>query len=425
MIAEELLHFIWQFRLFNYSALLSQDNKPIKILQVGQPNKDAGPDFLHAKILIDGREWHGHVELHIQAADWARHKHDCDPAYNAVILHVVWSGDVACYREDGTQLAALSLEPLVDESLFPKYQLLKESMLWIPCEQQIAAVGPMSKLQALQRQTVSRLDYKSERVFSILHETKGDWEQVLFVMMCRAFGMRVNAEPFMRLGSLLNIRFFQLHAADSLRLEAIAFGQSGLLAGATDDPYVQKLAAEFHYQQQVHNLQVMKIEEWRFMRLRPYNFPTFRIAQLTALYAKHPYLFANLVEAESLTDVRVLFENIRSSVFWETHFSFNAVSAKHDTRLTQAFVDNLLINSMIPVIFAYSRSIGDMDLQQRVLNWLDDISPESNSIAKRFNQLGLPIASAADSQGALHLKYEYCDKRRCLECAIGLAVLRI
>lgn len=424
MISEELLHFIWQFRFFDQLELQSQEGERITVVDVGRHNSDAGPDFLFARVRIDDKEWYGHVELHIDAADWRKHRHQSDPAYNNVVLHVVWEGDTFALRADGSRIPTLQLVERVDKSLLSKYSLIKDNQLWIPCEKQLAGVNDMIKTQLLQRQAAERLGYKYNLVYALIEETNRDWDKVLFILLCRSFGMKVNAEAFMSLGNMLDVRFFQKYQDDLTKLEALVFGQAGWLDTNAEDDYHGQLKEEYAYLKKLHQLTQMDSSNWKFMRMRPYNFPTFRAAQLIGLYTWTSTLFADILFAENIQAVQTMFENVVASSYWGTHFSFGKPSSAHSRRISPVFVEHLLINAFIPTMFAYGKSVDDINFQYKAIEWLESIKPEKNNITSKFSALSMPIRSAADSQAVLHLKEHACDKKQCLKCAVGLSVLR-
>lgn len=424
MISEELVHFIWQFRFFDQFDLYTQAGEKVSILDVGLPNSNAGPDFLYARLRIAEQEWHGHVEIHVDAKDWGRHSHHEDSAYNNVVLHVVWNGYGLFLREDGTSIPTLQIGERVDSNLLDKYRALKESKLWIPCQNQLKDVNTLVKTQLLQRQLVERLGYKYSLVYDLLNETAHDWEHVLFALVCRSFGMKVNAESFMDLGKILEHVLFRKYQCDLMKLEAMVFGQAGLLHSAHEDSYVKELRNEYAYLKKIHKLRELKPIVWRFMRMRPYNFPTFRIAQFVSLYSAKPSLFADVLFAEDIKTVYSFFEGINVSSYWSDHFIFGNKTSVHSTRISLPFVDHLLINAFIPTMFAYGKYIHDTKLQDKAIAWLETIAAEKNNITNRFFELGMPIRSSADSQAVLHLKKHGCDKKRCLECSVGLFLLR-
>lgn len=424
MIAEELLHFIWQFRLFNQLELYSTDDEKIKIFEVGQSNKDAGPDFLFSQISIDGQEWRGHVEIHVEGIDWFKHGHQLDAAYNAVVLHVVFRNPVQVLREDGTSIPCLELGPFIDAKVPTHYRAIMENLHWIPCEKQLPHVPELSKIQMMQRMAAARLEQRHIQIHELLTDTFNDWERVLFLMLCRGFGMKVNAQPFLELGRLVDLMLIRKYRAEPFKIEAMIFGQAGFLADAPKEGYIKKLADEYLYLKSIHHLQERKVFEWKFMRMRPYNFPTFRLAQLSALYSRQPYLFEQVMHCREITDLYQLLIDVTPSSFWETHFVLGKTTISHTTQLSPSFIEHISINAFIPVIFSYGKYMGIDGLQAQALEWLEQLKGEKNKITRKFNELTLSASSAADSQGLLQLKKEYCDQKRCLECGIGLSIFK-
>lgn len=425
MIAEELLHFVWQLRLFNQLNLFSQSGESIRVLHPGRHNKDAGPDFLHAIIQIDGYEWHGHIEIHVDGLDWNRHQHQFDPAYNNVVLHVVMHNPAPALREDGSTIPSLSLAASMDMTLIQKYNSMMKDYPWIPCAKLVSNLANIFKIQALERALLERLKIKGSLVLALLQDTGRDWERTLFIMLCRAFGMKVNAETFLAFGKQLDFSLLRKQHANPKGLEAFLFGQAGMLATTVADDYIERLQSEYNYLKQLYQLKSPIGLHWKSMRMRPYNFPAFRMAQLAALYGRFPYLFQKVIDARDLKELVKMFLEIKASSYWEQHFSLGKPSAsQHTTQLTTSFIEHLVINVFVPILFSYGKYTSDVDLQQQALDWLMDLPAERNSITKAYLDLQMPIASAADSQAVLQLHSHYCQAKRCLQCAIGSALLK-
>lgn len=424
MIAEELLHFIWQYRLFNQLELYSTDDEQIKVFQVGQNNKDAGPDFLFSQISIGGQKWGGHIEIHVDGADWFAHGHHRDAAYNAVVLHVVLRNPTHTLRKDGTSIPCLELGRFIDEKVFARYRAIMENLRWIPCEKQLPQAGELSKVQMVQRMVTERLEQRYLQIEELLTDTHSDWERVLFLQLCRSFGMKVNAEPFLELGKLVDLTLVRKYRAESFKIEAMIFGQAGFLTDAPNEDYIKNLVSEYRYLKSIHQLKERTVFEWKFMRMRPYNFPTFRLAQLSALYGRQPYLFEQVIQCKEVADLYRLLIDVTPNPFWETHFVLGKTTRAHTTQLSPSFIEHISINAFIPVIFSYGKYMGVEALQAKVLEWLEQLKGEKNKITRKFNELTLSARSAADSQGLLQLKKEYCDQKRCLECGIGLSIFK-
>lgn len=424
MVAEEFLHFVWQLRLFNQLNLFSQAGEVIRIIHPGRHNKDAGPDFLHAVLSINGWEWHGHVEMHVDGADWSRHQHQNDPAYTNVVLHVVMHNPVPACRADGTFIPTFVLADHIDPQLIYRYTAMMKSLSWIPCEAQLPTVEPIHKYQALDGALVERLAQKTLFIQGLLEETQGDWERTLFLLLCRAFGMKVNADVFLDFAKRLDFDLLRKYHHDRLKLEALCYGQAGMLTGTGRDPYRLSLQQEYHYLQQLHHLKPQMGLNWRSLRMRPFNFPAFRMAQLMGLYGLHPYFFQEVLDTKELTELTGSLAGLRASAYWENHFSFRKVTPQHATGLTKSFVQHLTINVFVPLVYAYGKVVVADDLQQRALDWLMAIPAEDNKITRKFVAMGMPMEKAADSQAVLHLHEHYCSAKRCLSCAIGNALLK-
>jgi len=424
-IPEEFLHFVWQFRLFNQFELLSQSGEPIRVLEVGMPNRDAGPDFLFAKIRIGQTDWVGHVEIHVDAKDWERHGHGQDPAYNNVVLHIIWQNEYTTNRQDGTTIPTLNIQPYVDMNLLYRYHEIIENLTWIPCEKMMSEVPEMIKTNTLQRMLVERLEERCLLIEKLHLEFQGDWERILFILLCRSFGMKVNSEVFVNLGKMVNPMLLRKYREQPEKIEAILFGQSGLLPGNISDEYEDRLKREYAYLKQLHQLEEIELVSWRFMRMRPYNFPTYRLAQLSALYTVYPSLFSVIMEVGNIAVFKENLSRIKAAAFWETHFRFGKTSPAHNTQLTKVFIEHIVINVFAPILFSYGKSVDRADFQERAIAWLENCAVEDNAILRKFKKIGLRAFSAAESQAALHLKKHYCDAKGCLQCMIGLKLMKI
>ncbi|WP_437917817.1 DUF2851 family protein [Sphingobacterium sp. LRF_L2] len=425
MIAEKLLHFIWQFRLFNQLELYSLDDEKIKILHIGEHNKDAGPDFLHAKIVIDDTLWVGHVEMHVEGKDWVKHKHHEDEKYNNVVLHVVFCNPVDVLRADGTKIVTLQLQHYLSASVIDTYVSIFENKNWIPCESQLSSVEDIHKYDLLDKMVVNRLEEQFYRVRELFYTVKGDWEHVLFIQLCRSFGTKVNADVFLRLAELINITLLRKYFGNRIKLEAMFFGQAGFLANDLDnDLYIEKLINEYHSLKHLHKLREIRFSEWSFMRMRPPNFPTFRLAQFVSFYTKNPYLFQRVISCKTLDQVLELLKIDNINNFWYNHFRLDKQSTIHSVVFSKAFKDHVVINAFIPIIFTYGKMIKDVELQERAYSWLQGLNAEDNNIVRKFSQLGLLARNASDSQAVLWLKKNYCNQKKCLSCCVGLSLFK-
>jgi len=424
-LLEELIHFIWKFRLFDVQSLYTTEGDKLRIEEVGQYNRDAGPDFEFAKIHINDTLWSGQVEIHVNEEDWLRHQHQCDKRYDSTILHVVWESSPLgrIQRTDNTFIPTLVLKGLVDPAMLLRYAELMNNLQVIPCEHRLSEVSALTVLNCLCRMSVGRLEEKGDVVLKRLAYTNNDWERVLLITLGRSFGMKVNAFAFEELCLRLDLGLIHKYHYDNFKIESMLFGQAGFLH-TTEDDYSKSLQAEYQYLSHLHGLISIEREFWRFMRMRPYNFPTYRLGQLAALLSNRSYWFAYVQEVE---DLQTIFDTIDKSVmntYWCNHYRFGASSAKHSISWSLSFKIHLAVNCFIPVLFAYGMYIKEDRYKEKAINWLSALPTERNHITEKFKNYSVICENAADSQGLLHLYNAYCTQKKCLSCAIGLAILK-
>ncbi|MBE8720728.1 DUF2851 family protein [Sphingobacterium pedocola] len=420
---EELLHFIWRFRLYNQLDLKTSDGEALRVVEIGQYNVNAGPDFEFACIRIGDVLWYGHVEIHINAKDWGKHGHSSDPAYDNTVLHVVWNNDFSVLRSDGTKVPSICLQPYVEEGRLLKYQSLMQNLNWIPCENQISQINDIVIYPWLKRLTVERLADKYDYFLKMILETKQDWESVLAIALGRAFGMRVNAKAFEKLMSDVDLLLFQKYQNDDIKTSSLLFGTAGLLKRDVNDDYPKALLSEFEYLKRIHKLQPMRTEEWKFLRMRPYNFPTYRIAQLSALLCHKAYWFEFILREDRPT-ISTAIQSFELERYWRDHYRFDKRTKIHSISWSKDFISHLFINCFVPIVFAYGKFYNIEKYMEKAIQWLEEIETENNSIITRFKKMSLKSDTAADSQALLHLKNNYCDTKKCLECAIGVSLLK-
>ncbi len=420
---EDFLHFLWQYKLFDVNRLKSEQNETILIVKSGFHNKNSGPDFLNAQLKIDDQTWVGNVEIHINSSDWYAHKHEEDENYDAVILHVVWEHDVEVFMKDNQPITTLELKNLVDKNILNNYQnLVTKQQRWIPCEGQITTVDSFLVSNWLERLYLERLENKSVLIKNLLKKSNNDYEAVLFQLLAKNFGLKVNGEAFLQLTQSFDFSLVRKIRFNELQLSALLFGQAGFLENVIEDEYFLQLKKEYNYLQHKYNLLSITNRQFQFFRMRPNNFPTIRIAQLVALFYKHQNLFSKLMELKSLNDFYSLF-SVEVNDFWKTHYTFETESKKSTKKLTKSFLDLLLINTIIPLKFVYKQGKGEEN-EEGFLKLIQQIKPEKNSIVSKFLDLKLNAKNAFESQALLELKNNYCAKKRCLQCAIGNCLLR-
>lgn len=421
---EAILHFIWKFKLFSNLALQTEDEDDIQVLSVGTHNLDSGPDFYNARVKIGETIWVGNVEIHIKSSDWLKHQHHKDKAYDNVVLHVVWEHDEQIFRTDGTLIPTLQLKSRVDSKVISSYDQLKHNNYWIPCEPQLPFVDDFTKQQCLDRMALERLEDKSISIGELYQQLKGSWEDTFYITMAKSFGFKVNSLPFELLAKSLSQLILAKHKEQSLQIEALIFGVSGLLNRSFTDDYPNSLKKEYHFLKAKYGFSEIGVELWKFSKTRPDNFPTIRLAQFAALILKVQHLFSKMIAVEDLKDFNLFFENLTINPYWETHFLFDKRVENKSANLGKTSVDSLLINAVVPLLFFYGKQIGNTFYTDQAIKILEFIKPEQNAITKGFKERGLKAKQAFDSQALLHLKKYYCDDKKCLNCGIGLNILR-
>lgn len=419
-VREDLLQYAWQHQQIS-RPLQTVCGQAIRIFHPGYPNTGSGPDFGMARLNIGGITWAGQVEVHIRASDWERHGHQTNPAYDNVVLHVVWEYDTDIRRPDGSVIPTLVLSERLPEALLHRYQQIKGQIRDIKCAALWSGVRRIDLSAMLDRCLAERLHRKAEEIIQIQGPTQ-DWEQAAYAWLMRGFGFKVNAPAFAALADALPFRLLRKHADQPHQVEALLFGQAGWLAKATDD-YQQKLQQEYRFLAQKYGLQPMNPVHWKLARMRPANFPTVRLAQLSALLAVQPNLFSAIVHTESPGE---LMTQLRPEVsaYWQQHYAFGKPWEKAQKRMGTDSAQNLVINTLAPMLFAYGVSRQLPELQDRAVNWLMDIPAERNAILRQWRELGLKPAHAFESQALLELHRHYCLEARCLSCAIGCKLLR-
>ena len=419
---EDFLHYLWRLRRFDSNNLQTTQGETIEIQKVGDHNIHAGPDFTNARIRIGDTLWAGNVEIHLLASEWLKHHHQENKAYDNVILHVVLEEDSPVYRNNGERIPCLELKKRIPSKLTNIYQKLLHNEHWIPCQHHFYEVSNLTKNLWLNRLLVERLEQKTEAIIQTLQLNKSDWAETFYQFLARNFGVKVNAIPFELLAKSIPILTLAKHSNNLIQIEALLFGQAGFLAQDFNDSYPQQLKKEYLFLQKKYQLQPIKKELWKLLRLRPANFPTIRIAQFATLFYQSKALFSKILEAEGVKDLEQLFQ-VKLSNYWQTHYVFDKKSKSRNKSLGQDTVHLIIINTIVPFLFAYSRHQSNDNYQDKALYILDNLPLEKNSIISQWKLLGLEINTAYQSQALLQLKNEYCNEKRCLECAIGNKIL--
>ncbi|WP_299224792.1 DUF2851 family protein [uncultured Psychroserpens sp.] len=420
---ENFLHYIWKYKKFNTVNIKTTQHDPILIISTGMNNQNSGPDFFNAKIRVGNQLWAGNVEIHVNSSDWFAHNHEQDKTYDNVILHVVYNHDIEIYRKDNSSIPTLQLREYIDREVLNNYQnlLSNSNNKWINCETDFASVEDFIFRHWLERLYFERLEQKSNLVSELLNDSKNDWEAVLFKMLARSFGLKVNSEAFFSMANSITFSMIRKTRSNLDSLEALFFGQSGLLENPFETSYYQDLKREYKYLAQKYQLTNKHTLPLQFFRLRPVNFPTLRLSQLANLYHKEPHLFSKIMQCKSLEDFYECF-SVSASIYWDSHYTFESASKASKKRVTRSFIDLLLINTILPIKFSYARYNGQF-IDEIIINIVSQIASEKNSIIKQFDLLKKRSNSALESQALIQLKTEYCDKNKCLQCAIGNALI--
>lgn len=422
---EELLHYVWKHRLFELKPLATTDGQPVEVIDPGLPNRNAGPDFFNAKIRINGTLWVGNVELHMKADEWFAHHHDRDAHYDNVILHVCIQADAEAVTSTGRRPSQMVLS--IPEKVRSHYAELLAADAYPPCYRIIPQLSPLmvhSWMSALQ---VERLQQKTEAIRHRADLCGGDWEAAFFVTLARNYGFGVNGDAFEQWALSLPLQAAAHHRDDIFQIEALFLGTAGLLdtqaPGNSDDAYRTKLSTEYAYLAHKFGLHAIDGKVWRFLRLRPQNFPYIRISQLVSLYCSRRALLGNLVECSSLKQAAQLMAT-QATPYWQDHYTFGCKASHSNKRLSAASVNLILINTFVPMLYAYGRHRGNEQLCSRALEFLDSLKAESNHIVRQWAQCGLSVKTAGDSQALIQLKKQYCDRKDCLRCRIGYEYLK-
>jgi hypothetical protein len=422
---EEFLHYLWKYCLYDQEKLYDNEKNKIIVLNPGDYNRDSGPDFFNARISIAGTVWAGNIEIHTKSSHFNLHGHQNDPAFNNVILHVVAENDKTVFNSLGDEV--LTVEISFDSSLYEKYTFLVNNPFVIACQDYIKRTDEILVNHWLNALLIERFQTKTESIMRIFSDTGNDWDETFYRLLSRYFGFRVNTEPFEMLAAALPFRIIRKHADNLFQIEALLFGTAGLLeAGlfkeALSDEYYKNLLKEFTVLSAKYSLQPLHGWLWKFSRLRPSNFPTIRLSQLAAMLSTVGGLFSRVLEAKDINEVKDLFE-VSASLYWSDHFIFGRKSRSFAKNAGSQATDILLINAVIPIIFAYGRSRGNLDLSERALCFLEKIAPEDNKIISEWEKTGIIPESALFSQSLIQLRNEYCKKRKCLNCRIGNKII--
>jgi hypothetical protein len=414
---ESFLHYLWQFKKFQFSQLQTTEGLPITIVHSGNYLQQAGPDFFNAQLIIGTQKWAGSVEIHLKSSDWYVHHHEIDPAYNNVILHVVWEHDTDVFRKNNTEIPVLELKNYVDAEILSHYQKLLSPKNWINCENELSTIDSFTLSNWKEKLFLERLEERSNEIEELLVTTANDWEAVFFLFLAKSFGLNVNGIVFFELMRSIPYEIIRKEQSNVEQLEALFLGKAGLLETDKEDVYFKELKKRWSYLQQKYQLPEIILQPVHFFKLRPDNFPTIRLAQLAQLISQEPQLFHKCMHIQKVSDFYQLFA-IAPSMYWENHYVFDKQSASKRKKLSKSFVDLVIINAVLPFLFAFHR-YQNSDNTEQLLALASQIDPEKNVIVDKFSSFGLTCNTSYDTQALLQLKKQYCDFNRCLSCAIG------
>ena len=419
---EDFLHYIWQYKKFEFLNLKTFNGDLLTIINSGQYLQKAGPDFFNAQITINNQKWAGNIEIHIKSSDWYVHHHEKDENYDSVILHVVWENDAPIFRKDNSEIPVLELKNIVSKETLHNYLALLAPKSWIYCEREIANIDEFVFRNWQERLFFERLERKSIPVQQLLMETENDWEAVLFCMLAKNFGLNTNGELFLKIAKSVPFSIIRKESSEVENLEALLFGRADLFPLNLEDTYSRDLKARFDYLTHKYQLSKIVIEPVQFFKHRPDNFPTIRLAQLAMLYNQQRNLFSQIITIKNLSEFYKLFA-ISISNYWQTHYQFDKESPKKKKQFSKSFIDLLVINTIIPIQFAYAKSQGK-EVSETIITLLQEVASEKNVIIQKFAGFGVKSKNAFETQSLLQLKNEYCNHSKCLQCAVGIQLLK-
>ncbi len=417
-MTEDFLHYIWKFKLFDFTDLHTQHKEKVRIINAGEHNTHAGPDFFNAKIKIGKTTWAGNVEIHTKSSEWFKHHHQKDKAYKNVILHVVFENDL----NGSDNMPTIELKNIINSNIHRNYLSLIQSSSRIPCQNHIHTIDEFYIKSWLDRLVIERLERKTASILSSLKMNHNNWEETFYQFLARNFGLKINAEPFELLAKSLPVKVLAKHKNNLHQIEALLFGQAGLLNRKFKNEYPNALKKEYRFLQKKFSLKPIELHLWKFLRLRPANFPTIRIAQFAQLIFQSSHLFSKILECKTVKELDKPF-NINTSAYWDTHYNFDTPSTNKKKKLGKTAVNTIIINTIIPFLFIYGKQKANNAYQKKALQLLENIPSENNNIIKNWQQLKVRTKSAYDSQALLQLKNEYCNNKKCLYCVIGNKIL--
>ncbi len=423
-MSEDLLKFLWCHRLYGTSSLVCHNGDSLEVINPGIANFDAGPDFFNAQVKIGDTLWSGNVELHVKASDWYLHNHHVNSSYNNVVLHVVFTNDKAAITQSGRELVAVSLTP--SEAILQQYKTLLGYKKPLPCQKAFNLLSQPEKVFFLEKLMIEKLEHKSTRLFELLDFFKGDWHQLLFTVLSRSFGFSINGDAFEQMALNTPVLKLLQHVNNQLQVEAILFGQVGLLNEMDyDNAYCKQLKSEYQFLSKKYNLKSCPTHLSKFLRLRPSNFPTIRLSQLADFIVNQGVNPSMVADLKNSSNCRSLL-SVKASQYWDTHYCFgeeNGVLKQKNMGVNSQ--NSIIINAIAPFIYAYGKHRGDEELQNSAIDLLAQLPAEKISQIDKwqeFKEVG--FKTSAETQGMLWLVKQYCSHKKCLQCMLGYNVLK-
>ena len=421
---ESFLHFVWQFQKFSTLELKSATGSFVQVFSIGQYNTHAGPDFLNAKILIDDIIWYGHVEIHLNSSDWDRHAHQNDPAYDNVILHVVWNHDQEVIRNNGEHVQVIELKSRIDSNLLDRCNELLNSPQRTPCEGLIHQVNRLDRISMVESTGVIRLEQKSLLILKRLEENQGSWEETTYQLLARNFGFKRNDDPFEKLSKAIPHKVLIKHSINLQELEALLFGMAGFLSDQMSSVYAKELIQSFRFLSKKYGIgdrALLKVE-WKFLRMRPANFPTVRLSQFASFLHQNQKFFDTFIRFTKKEELIKMFL-IKPSAYWQEHYDFGKKGRRKNTGMGRSSIDIILINTVVPLLAAYAQHTMNDSFMEKAVDLLQSLKAEKNHIISDWAELGIKSKNAFDTQALIQLHNEYCLKKRCLSCKIGMNLI--
>lgn len=418
---EELLHYTWKYKLYPPYGLVTEKGQQLEIIDPGLHNSDAGPDFFNAKIKIDGILWVGNVEIHNSTSDWYKHHHDKEHSYDSVILHVVSRIDGKTLSSEGREIPQLQLD--CPKQIIDNFHELINSSKYPSCFKIIPFLDKMMIHSWLNSLYVERLNQKSKAISERVIRKDNNWEEALFVTIARNFGFGLNGDAFELWANRIPLKVIQKQNDSLQQIEALFFGQAGLLEEEQGDRYYTELRREYNFLRAKYSLTPIDAAKWRFLRLRPNNFPYIRLSQLAVLYHNVQSMLSRIIDADDTKKIYSIF-SCGASEYWNNHFSFGKETTSVPKSISKSSISLIIINSIVPILYSYGKHRGDDTLCERAITLLESTKPEYNYITRIWEECGIKAENAADSQAIIQLKKEYCDKKKCLYCRIGYFYLK-